>query len=194
MGQDSIVLTAQKRHFANQNKRSARVLGFQASFKARITEGVIFSAAYNYTRGRIQNDGQSDSPLDHIPPVYGRVGVKYDLPKDPAKLNAEIFVLFNGKKDIKNYLLNGEDNERYAVPNYGMPAWWTFNARLSSQFFGKLTLQTGLDNIFDVQYRVFASGIHAPGRHLFVAARYSFERLISRFFNFLVVNLFGLIK
>ena len=35
----------------------------------------------------------------------------------------------------------------------------------------QLGLQGGVENILDTQYRVFASGIHGPGRNVFIALR-----------------------
>jgi hemoglobin/transferrin/lactoferrin receptor protein len=78
--------------------------------------------------------------------------------------------LFNGKKDIKDYLLNGEDNEQYA-PATGMPAWQTYNLRGAVHFGQHFTLQAGIDNLLDLQYRTFSSGINAPGRNLFLTLR-----------------------
>jgi hemoglobin/transferrin/lactoferrin receptor protein len=37
-----------------------------------------------------------------------------------------------------------------------------------------ITLQAGVDNLLDTQYRVFASGINAPGRNIFGTVRLSF--------------------
>ena len=93
---------------------------------------------------------------------------------DKNKINAEIFALFNGRKNIQDYLLNGEDNEQYAVKNYGMPAWWTLNCRFGAEILRGAKIQVGVDNILDINYRVFASGIHAGGRNVYVALRYGF--------------------
>jgi hemoglobin/transferrin/lactoferrin receptor protein len=37
-----------------------------------------------------------------------------------------------------------------------------------------ITLQAGVDNMFDIQYRTFASGINAPGRNIFAALRFNY--------------------
>ncbi|MBK7796040.1 MAG: TonB-dependent receptor [Saprospiraceae bacterium] len=52
-----------------------------------------------------------------------------------------------------------------------MPAWMTLNLRLSYLLSKQFTIQCGVDNLFDTQYRVFASGINAPGRNLILALR-----------------------
>lgn len=165
-GQDSVIYEGVKSQvFANQNKRSAYVFGFSSNIKSQWSNHLLFSMAFNYTYGRIKTDS-FDSPLDHIPPFMARMQLSYTN----KKCNADFFVNYNGGKSLKNYYLNGEDNEQYATPE-GMPAWFTTNFRASYQLHKFITLQAGVDNIFDTQYRTFASGINAPGRNMFAAIR-----------------------
>jgi len=82
-------------------------------------------------------------------------------------------MIYNGKKDIKDYLQNAEDNEQYA-PSGGMPSWQTFNFKNSIKFYKNLTVYSGIENILDTQYRLFASGINAAGRNIYLGAKYSF--------------------
>ncbi len=79
----------------------------------------------------------------------------------------------------KNHFHNMEiaatsDRIEFAVPNVGMPAWFTLNYRFDWQFHEQVRLQFGVDNILDTHYRSFASGISAPGRNLIFAVRGSF--------------------
>jgi hemoglobin/transferrin/lactoferrin receptor protein len=89
------------------------------------------------------------------------------------KFSSEIFVLYNSWKKIKDYYLNGEDNEQYATAE-GMPAWFTVNLNASYKFQKNITFQFAIENVFDTQYRTFASGINAPGRNFVVALRCNF--------------------
>jgi hemoglobin/transferrin/lactoferrin receptor protein len=59
----------------------------------------------------------------------------------------------------------GEDNFKYAT-QYGTPAWCTLNATVTIRPLKALDITIGVENITDVNYRVFASGISAPGRNL----------------------------
>ena len=76
------------------------------------------------------------------------------------------------KKRLADYMLNGEDNEQYATPD-GMPAWISANLHIQWQINKWVTMNTGIDNIFDTQYRTFASGINASGRNIFVTVKLS---------------------
>ena len=162
-GQDSIYYDGEKsRVLALQNKRSASLWGFSSSIQADLTASWSAYASVAYTRGRI-SDG---SPLDHIPPVYGKAGARWHT----SKAHAEAYILFNGKKKLEDYNLEGEDNLQYA-PADGMPAWHTLNIRGGYNIGTHLTLQAGIDNLLDVQYRTFASGINGPGRNLWLTLR-----------------------
>ncbi len=168
-GQDSIEYDGVlSRVLASQNKRNARLVGFTSNLEADATENMAFYASVAFTKGEILEENEADktSPLDHIPPAYGRVGMRWHTPK----ASLEPFILFNGKKRLEDYNLEGEDNLQYAPLN-GAPAWITLNLRGGYRFGKYLTVQAGIDNILDLQYRNFASGINAPGRNFWLTLR-----------------------
>jgi hemoglobin/transferrin/lactoferrin receptor protein len=169
-GQDSIIYDGSlSQVYANQNKRRAYLYGFSSSYKSQCSEHLLFSMSINYTYGRIKTDS-SDYPLDHIPPFFSRMLLSYHY----GKFSSDFFINFNGWKRLKDYnIVGGEDNEQYATVD-GMPAWFTANVHASYKVHKLITLQAGVDNIFDTQYRAFASGINAPGRNVFAALRFHY--------------------
>ena len=154
--------------YANQNAQKAFIWGYSTSIKADISRAFSATAGLSYTFGRVVTD-TANIPLDHIPPLNGRIGVQYHY----LRWKTEVFTLFNGWKRIENYSNSGEDNQVYATPQ-GTPAWYTLNLRLSFQAIKQLQLQLGCDNLLDMQYRTFASGINASGRNLFASIRVGF--------------------
>jgi hemoglobin/transferrin/lactoferrin receptor protein len=154
--------------YASQNKAKAVVYGFNVNGSVNFTPNTTLAATYTYTKGTYQN-GLIEMPLDHIPPTYGRVGLKHDV----KKFSAELFTVFNGWKHMNDYNLNGEDNELYATKD-GMPAWQIWNINTSYQASKKLIFNFQIENITDLNYRYFASGISALGSNYVVQARYSF--------------------
>jgi hemoglobin/transferrin/lactoferrin receptor protein len=104
--------------------------------------------------------------MDHIPPAYGMIGCRYNR----KKLFTECTTQFNTKKKLNEYSPSGEDNLQYATPN-GLPGWWTFNLKSSYEYSHHLHFQAGIENIFDVLYRTFASGYNAPGRNITISVR-----------------------
>jgi hemoglobin/transferrin/lactoferrin receptor protein len=167
-GQDSIFYDGTlSAVLANQNKRKAFITGFSSIVMADISQQFSLMASVTYTYGRIVSD-TGKTPLDHIPPVYGRTELNYKTGKFLFNLSCD----FNGWKRLKDYYLNGEDNEQYATPE-GMPAWYVFNIGASCRLTTKWQLQAGCNNIMDTQYRLFASGINAPGRSFYTMLRFA---------------------
>lgn len=154
--------------FANQNRGKAFITGLSTSFSAMVLSKVKIDANFNYNFGRIvQEDTQA--PLDHIAPYFGKIGVMYTN----SVINLEAYMLYNGKKSRSDYSTSGEDNLQYA-PSNGMPAWETYNVKSSFEVFKNATLFAGVENILDTQYRTFSSGINAPGRNFYAGLRYNF--------------------
>ncbi|MBT5975743.1 MAG: TonB-dependent receptor, partial [Flavobacteriaceae bacterium] len=56
----------------------------------------------------------------------------------------------------------------------GAPAWNDLSFLTQYNWKENITFRFGLDNIFDVHYRTFASGVSAPGRNVKIGANISF--------------------
>lgn len=163
--------------FANRNNRSAWVAGITSSIRVNFLRYFRADATATYTYGDIlSTNGEEKMPLDHVAPLFGRVGLTFD--SSDRRTHVEFFSLFNGRKPLSRYNLNGEDNIGYATllgtDGKGLPAWFTLNLRASYTPHPCVTLQGGIDNILDTEYRTFASGINAPGRNFTAAIRVSF--------------------
>lgn len=189
-GQDSVVYNGVlSQVLANTNANKAHLYGVSGAVYATVVKYITFSSQINFTRGRFETDATKNSsvyekqangsyalvtkkvsskPLDHIPPVFGKTSISYQK----EKVLAEIFALYNGWKKLDEYNADGEDNAQYATKD-GMPGWVTFNVR-TSYTFNLFTLQFAIENIFDRNYRNFASGFSAPGRNFILAARVTF--------------------
>jgi len=156
-GQSSKVLAA-------QNKAKALIHGWNLNLKADLSKEVVFSSSLNYTKGSIKD--AANTPMDHIPPMFGRTAIKYQK----KAIQVEVFSIYNGWKKLANYSPSGEDNLIYATKD-GMPSWWTLNLRSDYQANKNISLQFACENIFDKNYRNFASGISSPGRNFVITVR-----------------------
>lgn len=159
-GQNSVI-------YASQNQGTGNIVGISTALKAYIVKSVLFYGTFNYTYGRVQND-MGIYPMDHIAPIYGKTGFKYES----RRTNLDLYLLYNGPKDLANYSPSGEDNLQYA-PKNGMPSWQTFNLKASFAVVDNLTVFSGIENMLDTQYRTFASGINSGGRNIYLGAKYN---------------------
>jgi hemoglobin/transferrin/lactoferrin receptor protein len=152
---------------AAQNKSQATVTGFTAGLSTPIVENLNFDASAMYTKGQIKDANKT--PLDHIPPFVLRAGFSYAK----EKYNLGLSMLYNGWKRIADFNPGGEDNQQYA-PEEGMPSWYVINFRGSYMVNKNLSIVAGVDNILDLQYRAFSSGINGAGRNLFLTIKARF--------------------
>lgn len=166
-GSDTIIYDGEKALvYANQNaEKGSYILGYNLNLSADLTSYFSIISTLNFTYGRIMTDS-TDSPLDHIPPVFGRTAFQLKL----NKFRGEFNVAYNGWKHTWDYNMAGEDNFADATP-FGMPSWYTLNLKAAYQFTPNFSLQVALDNILDKNYRTFSSGINAPGRNLVLTLR-----------------------
>lgn len=166
-GQDSILYNSVTcAVYASQNVKKAYIRGLNARFKIYMGRKISWDNTISQTFGRYVNTGGSKTPLDHVPPVFGKSSFSYSN----KKINTEVYCMYNGWKKIKDYNPDGEDNGQYATAD-GMPSWLTLNWRGSFEFHKNLTIQGGIENITDRNYRYFASGFSAPGRNFVIALR-----------------------
>ena len=164
-GQSSILWDgAYSRVLANQNFDQAVITGIQTFINGNLGQQWNWTIQGQWTQGRINN--KKDQPLDHIPPTMIDGSLVRNFQGASIQLNAQ----YNSWKRIETYRLNAEDNETYATTE-GTPAFVIFNARWSQTISEKLSLNMGIENILNTQYRSFASGINGPGRNLFIAVR-----------------------
>lgn len=157
--------------YSTQNLDRANIYGIFANVQTEIYKNFTFSASYTYTKGRVLSE-KGNTPLDHIPPTFGRIALDYQN----NGLRVSFYSLFNGEKKSKDYRLGTEDNELYSAdPKNGyMPSWYTLNLRASYDIKHYATIQIGFENILDYHYRVFASGVSAAGRNLSLTLRAGF--------------------
>jgi hemoglobin/transferrin/lactoferrin receptor protein len=62
----------------------------------------------------------------------------------------------------------------YATDDQGnpwSPGWFTLNIKSSYNIKNRLELTAGLENILDLRYRPYSSGIVAPGINFILSAR-----------------------
>ena len=150
------------------NAGQAYVYGLEGMISGKLGEYFNLVGTVNYTKGRIKTDS-IPYPLDHIPPVFGKVSLTYSL----NKFKTEFFVNYSGWKRVEDYNMIGEDNFAFATPN-GMPSWYTLNLRLNYIVNKNLSFQLACENILDHNYRNFASNISAPGRNFILTLRGNF--------------------
>ena len=156
----------------NVNANQALVYGLSLNLKAKLSKELTLMSNLNYTQGKNKTE---NTPLGHIPPLYGRT----DLILHSAPLTLAFYLKYQGKKPYSEYSPSGEDNEGRAAVNqsgsiYGTPSWWTANIRAEMKLGNSFSIQAALENMLDVHYRPFASGLSGAGRNFVFTIRSKF--------------------
>ncbi|MEE3034547.1 MAG: TonB-dependent receptor [Bacteroidota bacterium] len=161
---------------ANINSGRAYIYGFSFDAEATILNNLIFKSNITFTKGGSVN---SSTPLPSISPLFGSFYLKWIN----SNFKTQFSYKFSGYKNPEDYSYGGEDGLEETPllgyngkePNYyGMPSWGIFKLSSSYQISNKLKTTLILDNIFDIHYREFASGISSPGRNINIVLEHKF--------------------
>ncbi len=155
-GSDSLMFQGRYRStFINENSSEAVLHGFHVNVVSDLNSNMSFKSTLNYTFGRDLTEG---TPLPHIPPIFGKTDLKYEI----KKFMAEIYFVYAGWKRIEEMAQTGEDKEDEAT-QYGYPGWYTINFNSSVRLTNNVSFQLAIENLTDNYYKPFASGVPAPG-------------------------------
>lgn len=174
-GQDSIVYQgALSQVQAIQNAANANVYGIQLGFEAKLPKGFGLNAVYNYQKGVEELADGSSSASRHAAPMFGAAHLTY---KNKGLL-LDLYALFSGGISFEN--LPEEERGKpyiYAEDENGnpySPAWATVNLKASYRVNKNFLVSAGLENILDLRYKTYSSGIAAPGRNFILSGKVSF--------------------
>lgn len=150
----------------NINNGTADIYGAFAAFKWNIATGLSLSSTATITRAKFVNNSD---PVPHIPPFYGRTSLDYLK----GKVKVSLYSKYNGlKKWEESSFLT--DNPDEGIENVGNPSWYTMNVSAFIYPFKNLRVQVAMENLLDVHYKPFASGISGAGRNFMASAYFTF--------------------
>ncbi len=153
--------------YAMVNAGYAIVYGTQLKAELRPLSFIRIKSSLTITGGH----DNEDEPLRHVPPLFGATHMIFER----SQLKADIYALYNGRITYENLALSERDKAyMYAEDEDGnpwSPGWFTLNFKASYNVSNRLDLTAGVENILDLRYRPYSSGIAAPGRNFIISAR-----------------------
>jgi len=167
-GQDSILYEGELSQVeALVNADRAWVYGVTSSLQWNIYDGLSLKSSLTATRGH-DSDGM---PIRHAAPLFGATHIIYRA----SKIRLDLYSRYNGEKPYEQMPPSEIAKPyMYAVDESGRPyspGWITLNFAGTYQIRPFIQLNTGVENILDIRYRPYSSGIAAPGRNIFLALR-----------------------
>ncbi|MCM4152192.1 TonB-dependent receptor [Arenibacter sp. N53] len=138
--------------YQKKNVERGFVQGAEMALDLTVNPKWKFSGNLTYTHGQNKT---SDEPARRIPPLFGRLATEYGVKK--WTFNADWLIA--GKQDR---LASGDiDDNR--IPLGGTPGWNVLNLH-TSYTIKYVTIDLGLQNIFNEDYRYHGSGVNGYGR------------------------------
>lgn len=147
---------------SNQNAQLAHIYGFQAWVLYKPISALAIEGMASWQRGR---DLADNLPLAHIPPFFARLQTMY-LWKE---WTAQTSLKYQANKSIDD-MDESVDNAEEGLED-GFPAYMLWNVGITYQAMKGLQLHVFCDNMMDVHYRPFASGVSGPGRNFGISMR-----------------------
>ncbi len=159
-GQDSIFYEGEKRKVQSLvNGEYANIYGFHIGFMLAFTKDLRFKVNYTHTEGR----DNKDRPLRHVSPNFGGIHLIFQK----KKLMMDLYSRYNfGFENEEIASSEQSKTHMYALDGNGnvyVPAFMTLNFMANYRMNKTFEFTGGVENITDVGYRTYSSGISAPG-------------------------------
>ena len=167
-GQDSIWYDGElSKVEAIVNAGSAQIYGLSAMGILDMGEHFKLKSTITWTQGE-DNEGYA---MRHVSPLFGNTSLIYNN----DRFLAELYANYNGSIPYSRLAPSERKKPHiYATDSDGKPyspSWWTINFKASYRIIDQLSLDLGIENIFDERYRSYSSGIVSPGRNFIIAVR-----------------------
>lgn len=156
---------------AIQNAAFARSYGFYFQTEWQFLPRWRFTQTMQWTKGEEIVDDGTKAPLRHAPPFMVQANLRFQHKFWQTNLIATFHDTVHANQMAPSEI---EKPHMYALNSEGLPFspfWYTVDWLHAFQIHPKWELRTHIENIFDLQYRPYSSGITAPGRTFLVSLR-----------------------
>ena len=152
----------------NANVGNALIQGASFEGKWKFNSYLSVISDLTFTRADYLKDL---GPLPSILPFYGSTMLRYNK----NNFSFQIRNRFSSSKKPEDFSLGGEDgldetpiqqNPQGIFSFIGTPSWSVLNFTAAYKLKNNTNLRVGMENIFDIHYREFASGISSSGRNI----------------------------
>ena len=149
-----------------KNSGKAYVFGFSYMINYKINNNLNLKSSVSFNQSK---DLSTKLPLRHSSPIFGQSSINFTK----RNIKVSYYINYNGKKDISNFSPS-ELNKLYLYTKDGSPAWLTNNISFIYNINYLAKINFSCENVFDIHYRSYSSGISAPGRNFNIGLNMSF--------------------
>jgi hemoglobin/transferrin/lactoferrin receptor protein len=160
--------------FSIQNAAFAEVKGIQAGFELALSRQLLLSSNYNWQKGVEELDDKSSSPSRHAAPAFGASKLRLHGKKGTLELSAQYSAAMPFEKMPQEEIAKPALYATDAQGNPYSPSWVIINLAARIRITSSIQFNAGIENIGNLQYRGYSSGIVNPGRNFQLSLKGSF--------------------
>jgi outer membrane receptor protein involved in Fe transport len=146
--------------YKKENISKSNISGIEFESGIKIDPHFSFINNITWTYGK---NLENDEPMRRIPPLNGKLALQYSN----SKFFAETEYLFAAKQER----LSQGDIDYHRIPKGGTPGWNIVNLKVGYSW-KIISLNAGLQNIFNQAYRLHGSGIDGFGRSFWMTIQF----------------------
>jgi len=160
--------------FSIQNAAFAEVKGIQAGMELALSSRLLLSSNYNWQKGVEELDNTITNPSRHAAPAFGASKLRYHSKKVTLELSSQYSAAMPYEKMPQEEIGKPAIYATDANGKPYSPSWMIFNFASRIPISPKIQLNAGVENLLDLQYRGYSSGIVSPGRNFQLSLRGTF--------------------
>jgi outer membrane receptor protein involved in Fe transport len=147
--------------YKKQNLARSNIMGVEFESGWQLTRQFSFINNLTWLQGK---NLENDEPMRRIPPLNGKLALQYNK----SGIFGEAEFLFAAKQDR----LSGGDIDDHRIPDGGTPGWNILNLK-AGYAWKTVSLNAGLQNIFNKAYRIHGSGVDGYGRSFWISLQFN---------------------
>ncbi len=156
------------------NVGSGQVQGVELLGSWNVLDDTNLFGGGSWQYGRVRNfesagSSLGDEPVSRLLPLTLRGGVRHEPVDGDWYVETEVV-----RAEQQDRLSFGDRRDTQRIPPGGTPGYTLWHVRAGWQVSETATLDVGLENLTDYDYRVHGSGTNSPGRQLVVALAVTF--------------------
>ena len=160
--------------FSLQNAAYAEVKGIQAGMEVALSKKLLLTSNYNWQKGVEELDDKTTSPSRHAAPNFGAIKLRFQGKKMTLELSSQYSAAMPFEKMPQEEIGKPAIYAKDANGKPYSPSWMILNLAARIPLGPYLQVNFGVENMGDLQYRGYSSGIVSPGRNFQVSVKGTF--------------------
>ena len=160
--------------FSLQNAAFAEVKGIQAGMEVALSKKLLLTSNYNWQKGVEELDDKTTSPSRHAAPNFGATKLRFQGKKVTLELSSQYSAAMPFEKMPQEEIGKPAIYATDANGKPYSPSWMILNLAARIPLGPYIQVNFGVENMGDLQYRGYSSGIVSPGRNFQVSVKGTF--------------------